>query len=1580
MAAELDGIVVKITGDASGLESTIKGVESELSALEKAQGKSNTVTATGTKGLGEYKKQLQETQNTLNTSRAVLNNTKKAYEDNQKSYAKNISTLRQQQTSLEGLITTKNNEIKALEHANTIVNKGSIAYNDNVKAIEWTKTELSSLEQQHKRVTDSIRTQETVLAGSKKAYEDAQSTVALATKQYESYEKGLKAVERAEQSQQLQDTGKKWKETSEGINAATKPLQYTALALMAGGVAASNFAIDFEDSFAAVKKTVDGTPEQLNAIKQSIIDMTTVGINGHNPIPLTTNELTALASAGGQLGIATENIADFTETMAMMGTATNLYGEQGAAVLARFMNVTNTSQDHVSNLGSAIVELGNNFATTEAEIAQMALNMGATGDVVGISAQDVLAYSTALSSLGVEAQAGGSSVARIWMDIQSAVSSGGEDLQKFAKLSGKSSKEFSEQWKKDASGAFQDFLKGLNESDDQIGVLADLGFNNIRDIQALQRLAGDKGLELLTDAIKRSNDAWEENTALQNEFNSKAETTASQIQVVKNNAVEAARGIGETMLPTIKDVSSGIADYARNLAEMNDRDKKNLVSVAGGVIALGVASKGLVAGTKFVGDFAEGIGKIKGTKAFGSIVDTLDAMPTSVKLASGAIIGLGIFGKKAYDMWYESQYHWSEGLAEGNKRISESLSKYKDISSIQNEIKDLKFTIDNPDSSAEQVETAKSRLEEIKELLSREYNLVINSDNSNLDDVVETIKSINQSQLQLNINSQNAKLTGLKDKFDSFDPKEYENAIKEQARLSELMLKVQDIDKRLPGTSTDPEVLKARADALNELGQSYGYTTEEIESNALSISDLSIRYDELDKKLGRLGEQKAAHDEYVSISTELANWNTELLQMSAAASDAEGVANALSNIGMYVNNAGLDMSGYAQAAALAMNGLDNFNGAVEGFVNGDGKDMIALIDDYIRAMDAFGATAEQKQAGLASFATQLTEIAHNANLIPDDKEITITADGKLQIIDKAKEKVEDLPDEHNTNITATDNTADGVKSAKDNLDSIQDKTVTLSVKVNMPDMNSVSYGLDRLTKPKAQGTQNFEGGLAKVNDQKGISDPRELIIDRGRAFIPEGRDVILPLSKGAKVYTAAQTKAIMSGAGIPHYAEGKNNSDAFTKARDNWSHYTKTHAVTTAEELEKWLEFQEKYKKNTKDIWDIEEQVFSLRQKQFNEQTKASEAWITHETKYNGLAVTEQLDAIDRIRKSVVAAYESGLISHQEYLDTIASYDEKYIDKRKEQIAEMYDISKAYISDRTFFNNWGEYGDDPIEAYRRVQNDRLNELRAGELTQKEYDEYMKELGSDMYSERREQSERWLEESRRYFNMNAEDYAKGIERMKKYTQEYYDAGLINLREYNEAMTELNHMAWDEAESAYEEMLSNQSKYISEMRDKFSKQEQELRDSWTVEDRKTDMATVQKQLDLYSGAVTDRGQQKYKELQDQMKQLRRDEELYNLQVANNATIESLEAEYSKLEADKKAVLAGIAQTNIDVSGIIGTLTSNLDGMGGSIINLLQTLINTVDNKELSVTEGPTYNDNRNISLTQMAEILPYIGEMR
>ena len=209
-------------------------------------------------------------------------------------------------------------------------------------------------------------------------------------------------------AEKLIKTGAGIKSVGDNLNNVTKPLQYASVGLAAAGVASAKFAIDFEDSFAGVEKTVDGTPEQLKKIKEEIIALSTTGINGRSAIPMTTTELNELAAAGGQLGIQTENIVEFTETMAQLGTATNLVGSDGAATMARFANVMKIPQGEIRNTASAVVDLGNNSATTEAEIMEMALRMGKFGQTVRMDAADVLGYSTALSSLGVEAQAGGS--------------------------------------------------------------------------------------------------------------------------------------------------------------------------------------------------------------------------------------------------------------------------------------------------------------------------------------------------------------------------------------------------------------------------------------------------------------------------------------------------------------------------------------------------------------------------------------------------------------------------------------------------------------------------------------------------------------------------------------------------------------------------------------------------------------------------------------------------------------------------------------------------------------------------------------------------------------------------------------------------------------------------------------------------------------------------------------------------------------------------------------------------------------------------------------------------------------------
>ena len=74
----------------------------------------------------------------------------------------------------------------------------------------------------------------------------------------------------------------------------------------------------------------------------------------------------------------------------------------------------------------------------------------------------------------------------------------------------------------------------------------------------------------------------------------------------------------------------------------------------------------------------------------------------------------------------------------------------------------------------------------------------------------------------------------------------------------------------------------------------------------------------------------------------------------------------------------------------------------------------------------------------------------------------------------------------------------------------------------------------------AHGTRNAPEGLAYLNDD-GSADPRELVEHNGQFLMYEGRNVLAPLSAGDRVFTSSETKDILSGRGIPHYATGLNN-------------------------------------------------------------------------------------------------------------------------------------------------------------------------------------------------------------------------------------------------------------------------------------------------------------------------------------------------------------------------------------------------------------------------------------------------------
>lgn len=1733
-AAEL---VVRIRGDASDLEATISSVESELSKLEQTQSKNNN---TSTKGLTAYKKQMQDAQTTLQTSRTALTNTKKAYEDNVKSVNKNVTALKAQKTELDKQISLRSNEKRLLTEANKSLDKNSVAYKDNQKALNWVNTEIEAYTKQSQSISDSIRTQEAALSGSKKAYTDAQATVKKATEQYEEYEKGLKAAERADEAQNLQNTGKRWKEVGEGIDTVTKPLQYAATALAAGGVASAKFAIDFENNFANVKKTVDGTPEQLEKIRQEIIDMTTVGINGHSAIPETTAELTELAAAGGQLGIKTENISKFTETMAMLGTATNLYGEEGAATLAKFANVTKMDQENFDRLGSSIVDLGNNFATTESDIANMSMRLAGAGTQIGLSQADILGIATALSSVGIEAEMGGSAFSKAMIAMQMATTNGytqvndvmnktgmslrdlqllsannskdfksladglgytstelnsmissGVQLENFAKITGKTTEEFKNLFDSSPAEAIDAFIKGLQNADgageNAIGMLQDMGFTEVRLRDSLLRLANSEAG--ITEAVTRSNTAWNENIALQNEFNAKNETTASQLSVTKNNIVEAARSIGETMLPSIKDASTTVANFAKGLSQMSDGQKKVVVNTGATVIALGALSKGTAGAIKGVGGIVEAVGNLK--KAFSAggalakFAPTLASIGSVAGPAALAVAGIAtaaIGGKVAYDKWYQSQYRWSEGLSKGNEKVKESLEKYKSLNEVQGQIKSLKMVIESPESSQEQVDNAKSKLEEIKEMLSQEYNLVINSDNSNLDDAVEQVTKLTKNELQSNINNQRAELSELVNNNANYiqtrreAQENYNQELELQTKYSEAKSKVSDITAKI----ADNEITaaegyeKAKEIYKNTIGSDYeNAITDESAKNAESVlasitGSYKVATGILEDYKKQLDDLDGSHQELHDTAEELSNMELELLKMSVANKDNESVEKSLSDMKEFISAGKLDMNSYAQAAALAMNGVDNLESAWEKAANGDGTELNNIINDYVHSMQKFGAYSgdiatnaallqngfktvkEAAENGKLDVITeQANELAHSMGLIPENKRIVIDADGNISVVKELQQAVDDVNTKGDVKLqvgaegdisvldTADEKLKELVKNdevqIKFNIDTggfdindlngnklgeitatgkviwtndstepdnytappkegnvtftkdsaepdgyqPEDKfaTVHYTVSVEGSSIEGLSdksapaakFGSTGMFIKKAKGTQNFEGGLAMVNDEKGISDPRELIVDKGRAFIPQGKDVVLPLSKGAKVYTASQTKAIMSGMGIPHYATGKDNSDAFTSAKDDWTHYTKTHAVTTAQELEKWLEFQEKFKSNDKDIADIEEQIFSIMQKQTKEFNEQSKAYLEKHSAINdwGDNGDTPLDAFKRIKDRNYQDLQDAKITWDDYVDNVSDagetlYDDmkSYSDSWLEHQQKYHNMSiDDYIAgiDREAERLEEFYANDVINYQKYVEEKQtLEEKRYDAVAQKNADEYSAwQKDADAWRELRSTYDDWDK-----YGDSEEDFLKRkIDRVK----EFYNAGKISFEEFIDDTNKYSMELYKSQSSAVDELLQKQQDYISNVKDEFSKQEQELRDSWDVQDRKTDMSEVQAQLDVYANSVTDKGQQKYKELQEQMKQLQRDEELYQLQKKNNATIESLEAEYKQMEDGKKNILTGLQNADINISAYVATITDKVSATGGNIESLLSRMLDKFDSFKI---ENNSMSDNRKI----------------
>lgn len=329
-------------------------------------------------------------------------------------------------------------------------------------------------------------------------------------------------------------------------------------AIVAAGVAAalkeiyeyfsdcSQASMDFESAITGVAKTTDLTDSELATMSDSIKALST-------EIPATTEEIAAVAEAAGQLGIQKDALLDFTEIMTMLGTATNMTADEAATALARFANITGMATDNYGRLGSVIVDLGNNFATTESEIVAMGTRLASAGKLAGLTEPEIMALAAAMSSVGIEAEAGGTAMTQTLNAIEKAVAKGGDDLAEFARIAGMSSEEFSSAWKNDAMNALTSFIGGLGKLDEQgestVLVLEDLGLTGIRQSNMLKALG--LAADQMTGAVNTANTAWQQNTALTNEANKRYATVQSRLTMMQNAYNNLKVAIGDAYTPAL---------------------------------------------------------------------------------------------------------------------------------------------------------------------------------------------------------------------------------------------------------------------------------------------------------------------------------------------------------------------------------------------------------------------------------------------------------------------------------------------------------------------------------------------------------------------------------------------------------------------------------------------------------------------------------------------------------------------------------------------------------------------------------------------------------------------------------------------------------------------------------------------------------------------------------------------------------------------------------------------------------------------------------------------------------------------
>lgn len=617
----------------AALDKSNDAVKSSNAELKKSQSQYKRTTEQKDKAYQKLKQLRQAEKDLKNSNQATTAQLKRAADATQKQSQKHKELVQKYKD--------EDAQVKKLRKQNDSL----VSTNKKVKdTYDKTNTELKQTEKEYNNLNSTIKNHGQNLTNAQKKVNDERTSMNNLQKSIDRTSKEMKVFNKEQliansqftkTANHLDTMSEKFGKIGHGMTSVGRSMSIGVTTPIVAGFGASvKAAVDYEQALAGVAKTTNLSGAELNKMSDEITGMS-------KQMPFAATEIAGVAEAAGQLGVKKSEITDFTKTMLDMSVATNLTSEEAATEFARFANAAGMPIDKVDRLGASVVALGNTTATTEKEIVEMGQRLAGAGSQAGFSADQIMSISAAMSSVGIEAEAGGTAMTQIFNKMTKATAEGGETLDNFGKTAGMTGKEFAETWEANPTKALSAFVKGLSNTEGGAkGVLKALdsvGIKGIREADTIRRLSNNH--TVLDKALRTGAKGWKENNALTNEAKTRYKTMGSQLQIFKNQLFALGKDIGNVIAPVVVGITKKFGQWAEAFTKMPKPIKGvsialGLVAAATGPVVLGV---GLL--LRAVGSAAKGYASLNRQMAINTAEATVNAGAN--KAAAGSLVTTG---------------------------------------------------------------------------------------------------------------------------------------------------------------------------------------------------------------------------------------------------------------------------------------------------------------------------------------------------------------------------------------------------------------------------------------------------------------------------------------------------------------------------------------------------------------------------------------------------------------------------------------------------------------------------------------------------------------------------------------------------------------------------------------------------------------------------------------------------------------------------------------------------------------------------------------------------------------------------